>query len=88
MEPDKTILVAINDVGKTALLRALQHASPADDTQPIDGLFDAPASMVDDIRRKNLDPAKLPVAKVVMLPEPKDLEGLTLPEGSDNIHSS
>lgn len=85
VEPDKTILVGINEAGKTALLKALQHASPTDDTAAIDWLFDAPASMVDDIRRKNLDPATLAVARVVMRPEPKDLTGLSLPEGSDGI---
>lgn len=85
VEPDKTILVGINEAGKTALLKALQHASPTDDTAAIDWLFDAPASMVDDIRRKNLDPARLAVARVVMRPEPKDLTGLSLPEGSDDI---
>lgn len=85
VEPDKTILVGINEAGKTALLKALQHASPTDDTAAIDWLFDAPASMVDDIRRKNLDPAKLAVVRVVMRPEPKDLAGLSLPEGSDDI---
>lgn len=85
VSPDKTILVGINEAGKTALLRALQHVSPTDDIAAIDWLFDAPASMVDDIRRKNLDPAKLAVARVVMLPEPKDLAGLSLPEGSANL---
>jgi predicted ATPase len=55
------------------------------DTASIDWLFDAPAAMVDDIRRKNLDPATLAVARVVMRPEPKDLAGLSLPEGSDDI---
>lgn len=85
VEPDKTILVGINEAGKTALLKALQHARPTDDTAAIDWLFDAPASMVDDIRRKNLDPATLAVARVVMRPEPKDLAGLSLPEGSDDI---
>lgn len=49
VESDKTILVGINEAGKTALLKALQHASPTDDTVAIDWLFDAPASMVDDI---------------------------------------
>lgn len=85
VESDKTIFVGINEAGKTALLKALQHVSPTDDTAAIDWLFDAPASMVDDIRRKNLDPAKLAVARVVMRPEAKDLAGLSLPEGSDDI---
>lgn len=85
VESDKTILVGINEAGKTAVLKALQHASPTDDTKTIDWLFDAPAAMVDDIRRGNLDPAKLAVAKVVMIPETKDLAGLTLPDGAENI---
>lgn len=85
VEPDKTILVGINEAGKTALLKALQHISPPNDATPIDWLFDAPASMVDDIRRKNLDPAKLAVAQVEMRPEPEDLAGLNLPEGSADI---
>lgn len=83
--PDKTIMVGVNEAGKTALLKALQHASPTEDTAPIDWLFDAPASMIDDIRRGNLNPAELAVARVVMRPEPKDLAGLSLPEGSDDI---
>ncbi|HSX67371.1 AAA family ATPase [Nocardioides sp.] len=85
IEDEKTILVGINEAGKTAVLKALQYASPTDDTRKIDWLFDAPAGMVDDIRRGNLDTANLPVAKVVMRPEAKDLEGLTLPDGADRI---
>lgn len=85
VEPQKTILVGINEAGKTALLKALQHVSPSEDTADIDWLFDAPAAMVDDIRRKNLNPATLAVARVVMRPEARDLEGLILPEGSANI---
>jgi predicted ATPase len=85
VEPDKTILVGINEAGKTALLKAMQHVSPTDDAKPIDWLFDAPAPMVDDIRRENVSIADLAVAKVVMRPEPKDLDGLILPDGSDGI---
>lgn len=83
VEPDKTILVGINEAGKTAVLKAIQHVSPTDDTAPLDWLFDAPASMVDDIRRKRLDRASLAVARVVMQPEAKDIAGLNLPEGAD-----
>lgn len=85
VEADKTVLVGINEAGKTALLKALQHVSPTDDVKNIDWLFDAPAAMVDDIRRGNLDPANLAVAEVVMCPEPKNLVGLKLPEGAEDI---
>ena len=85
IEHDKTILVGINEAGKTALLRAIQHASPPPDTAKVDWLFDAPASMVDDIRRKNLDPARLAVATVTMKPEQADLAELALPEGAGDI---
>ncbi|TDL46492.1 AAA family ATPase [Kocuria rosea] len=85
VEPDKSILVGVNEAGKTALLKALQHASPTEDVKNIDWLFDAPAAMVDDIRRGNLEPAELAVAKVVMRPEPKDLVGLNLADGAEDI---
>jgi predicted ATPase len=85
IEPDKTILVGINEAGKTAILRGIQQASPSKDAVKIDWLYDAPAALVDDIRRGNLKQANLPVATVTMLPEPKDLAGLTLPGGAENI---
>lgn len=85
VEPAKTILVGINESGKTGLLKALQQVSPTDDTAEIDWLFDAPARMVDDIRREHVDISELAVARVVMRPEQKDLDGLNLPEGSGEI---
>lgn len=85
VEPDKTILVGINEAGKTAILRGVQQASPSEDATKIDWLYDAPAGLVDDIRRGNLKQANLPVATVTMRPEDKDLAGLNLPEGADQI---
>lgn len=85
IEPDKTILVGINEAGKTAILRGIQQASPSEDAVKIDWLYDAPAALVDDIRRGNLNQGDLPVATVTMAPEPKDLAGLTLPDGAENI---
>jgi len=85
VEPDKTILVGINEAGKTAILRGLQQVSRPKDVPPIDWLYDAPASQVDDIRRERLEQSALPVATVVMAPEAKDLAGLTLPDGAENI---
>lgn len=83
VETDKTILVGINEAGKTALLKAIQLVSPTPDTPKIDWLFDAPAPMVDDIRRGNLDREQMAVAKVVLVPDPTDLEGLALTNGAD-----
>lgn len=85
VERDKTILVGINEAGKTALLKALQHASPTDDTPAIDHIYDAPAGIVDDIRRGVLKTSDLPVARVVMCPDPEDLDGVDLPEPSGDI---
>lgn len=83
VEADKTILVGINEAGKTALLKAIQLVSPTPDTPNIDWLFDAPAPMVDDIRRGNLDRAEMAVATVVLTPDSTDVEGLALPNSAD-----
>lgn len=83
VEADKTILVGINEAGKTALLKAIQLVSPTPDTPNIDWLFDAPAPMVDDIRRGNLDRAEMAVAKVVLTPDSTDVEGLALANSAD-----
>lgn len=83
VEADKTILVGINEAGKTALLKAIQLVSPTPDTPKIDWLFDAPAPMVDDIRRGNLDRERMAVAKVVLTPDANDVEGLGLANDSD-----
>jgi len=83
VEADKTILVGINEAGKTALLKAIQLVSPTPDTPNIDWLFDAPAPMVDDIRRGNLERAEMAVAKVVLTPDSTDLEGLALANSTD-----
>lgn len=85
IEADKTILVGINEAGKTAILRGIQQASPSADATKIDWLYDAPAALVDDIRRGNIKQADLRVATVTMRPEVEDLAGLSLPEGAENI---
>jgi len=85
IEPDKTILVGINEAGKTAILRGIQQASPSADAVKIDWLYDAPAALVDDIRRKRIKQEDLRVATVSMRPEAKDLVGLALPDGAENI---
>lgn len=83
VEADKTILVGINEAGKTALLKAIQLVSPTPDTPKLDWLFDAPAPMVDDIRRGNLDRARMAIAKVVLKPDTSDVDGLALANSED-----
>lgn len=83
VEADKTIMVGINEAGKTALLKAIQLVSPTPDTPKIDWLFDAPAPMVDDIRRGNLDRERMAVAKVVLTPDAADVDGVALANGAD-----
>lgn len=83
VEADKTILVGINEAGKTALLKAIQLVSPTPDTPKIDWLFDAPAPMVDDIRRGNLDRERMAVARVILTPDATDVDGLAIPKDAD-----
>lgn len=85
IEWDKTILVGINEAGKTAILRGIQQASPSLDAAKIDWLYDAPAALVDDIRRGRIKQGDLPVATVTMRPEATDLAGLSLPGGAESI---
>lgn len=80
IESDKTILVGINESGKTALLKGILQASPSQDAAPVDWLYDAPAAIVDDIRRGNLKRSDLKVATVTLKPEPRDIAGLGLSE--------
>ena len=85
VERDKTILVGINEAGKTALLRGIQHASPADGTPEIDWMYDAPAQMFDDIRRGTVNKSHMLVSEVVLAPDEADLAGLALPGSSDEV---
>lgn len=85
LERDKSILVGINEAGKTALLKGIQHASPSEDTPAIDWLYDAPAAMVDDIRRKHLDTSDLEVAIVTYAPEAADIADLQLPGSTEDL---
>ena len=85
VEDDKTILVGINEAGKTALLRAIQHTSRPEEVPKVDYLFDAPAGIVDDIRRKKLKTADLSVATVFFKSGADDLAGLQMPEGANEV---
>lgn len=63
VESDKTILVGVNEAGKTALLRALQSINPPDETPGLDYLFDYPRSRLSAIQRGKVDVSDIQVAE-------------------------
>lgn len=64
IERDKTILVGVNEAGKTAVLRALQSINPPSDTPKLDYLRDYPRAELNEIQTGKLTPSSLPVAEV------------------------
>ncbi|WP_406635811.1 AAA family ATPase [Amycolatopsis sp. WGS_07] len=64
VEPGKTILVGINEAGKTALLRAMQTINAPTDTPEIDYLADYPRSMLNDIQTGKVNKSRVVVAEV------------------------
>lgn len=62
VENDKTILVGVNEAGKTALLRALQTIHAPADAPRLDYLFDYPRSKLNDIQRGRVSPENIKVA--------------------------
>lgn len=64
VESKKTILVGINEAGKTAILRALQSINPPAETPPLDFLADYPRSRLNDIQTGKISPATIEVAEV------------------------
>lgn len=63
VEKDKTILVGVNEAGKTALLQALQSIHAPSGTAPLDYLADYPRSKLNDIQRNLVDPSDVKVAQ-------------------------
>ena len=51
VEPDKTLLVGVNEAGKTALLRALQQMKAPRDTEGFSALRDYPRSRYTEVQR-------------------------------------
>ncbi len=83
VDHDKTILVGINEAGKSAVLQTLQHINPPKDIAPLDPLRDYPRAHYNDISRGIVDPAKVPVATVTF--ELEDADRAALPEGLRDI---
>ncbi|TFD68495.1 AAA family ATPase [Cryobacterium ruanii] len=63
VEPRKTILVGVNEAGKTAVLKALQSINATADTPPLDFLFDYPRSRLNEIQRGTKTPSEIKVAE-------------------------
>ena len=80
VEGAKTILVGPNEAGKTAVLEALQHVSPAAGVRKLDPLRDYPRKKYNaDIQLGRLDPSQIPVVSARFTLEPGDLTAL--PDG-------
>lgn len=63
VEPEKTILVGVNEAGKTAVLKALQSINAPKDTPALDFLFDYPRSQLNDIQKGRKKPSDIQVAE-------------------------
>ena len=81
VEQAKTILVGLNEAGKTAVLEALQRINPPPDVvRGFDPLRDYPRKLYNaDIQSGRLDPQSIPVASAQFELEPDDLA--ELPDG-------
>ncbi|SDH13630.1 AAA family ATPase [Roseospirillum parvum] len=79
IDRDKTILVGINEAGKSAILAALQHINPPKDVKPLHPLRDYPRSRYnEDIKSGAREPSEIPIATAVFELEDADRE--VLPE--------
>lgn len=64
IEPGKTLLVGVNEAGKTALLKALQQVKAPPETEAFNPLRDYPrARYVTDIQRKERSPSEVRVVE-------------------------
>jgi len=79
VEPKKTILVGLNEAGKTALLQALQQINPPAGVLKLDPLRDYPRSEYNDITTGKVRPADVEVVSARFVLEPDDLA--LLPSG-------
>ena len=77
IEQAKTILVGLNEAGKTAVLNALQQIHPPAGVKGFDALRDYPRKLYNaDIQSQKRDPSEIPVASARFSVEPDDLAGL------------
>lgn len=76
IEHDKTILVGVNEAGKTALLRALQQINPPDDVPKLDSLADYPRRLLNDLQTGKLSANRVVVAEVIYALDDEDRAAL------------
>ena len=82
VENDKTILVGINEAGKSAVLHALQQINPPADVPKFDPLRDYPRSAYNDISTGKVKLEDVTVAEAHFTLEPEDRA--VLPAGFEN----
>ncbi|GAA3661175.1 hypothetical protein GCM10022237_21330 [Nocardioides ginsengisoli] len=63
VEPTKTLLVGVNEAGKTAVLRALQTIRMPEGTEPLDALRDYPRSRYTEVQSGQRSPNDIVVAE-------------------------
>jgi len=76
VEASKTLLVGVNEAGKTGILRALQTINPPDGSEPLEALRDYPRSRYTEIQSGKADPSNVEVAEAVFKLDPADFEAL------------
>mgnify|MGYP001765912850 CR=1 FL=1 len=76
VEAAKTILIGPNEVGKTAILQALQQIKPPKGVKLLDALRDYPRAKYNDITTERVDPKKVPVATAVFTLDDEDMTAL------------
>lgn len=82
VEGKKTILVGPNEAGKTAILQALQHINPPDNTAKLDALRDYPRSLYNDISTGRVKPSAVTVVEAYFRLDAEDIA--LLPPGFEN----
>jgi energy-coupling factor transporter ATP-binding protein EcfA2 len=63
IEPGKTLLVGVNEAGKTALLRALQQINAPEEADKFSPLRDYPRARFIEVQRGEVDPSEVVVAE-------------------------
>lgn len=76
VEREKTILVGINESGKTALLKGLQHVSPPAETPGLDPLTDFPRSELNKLIKGRRSHGDVQIAHVTFDLEDDDRQAL------------
>lgn len=76
VEPSKTLLVGVNEAGKTGILRALQTINSPDGTEPLEALRDYPRSRYTEIQSGKVEAGDVWVAEAVFSLEPADTAAL------------